>query len=266
MSQQNRDTLRKFFGEGQLPTADHFAALIDSNLNMVDEGFRKSPANGLEVSAPQGHDALFSFYRERSGDKPLWSMSFNGRTEQLAFRASAAHERQNLPPVLSLDSRMRVGVGVAEPTATLDVAGVIAAPGRRGSYPRPDSLPLQPNGEWQDLTGDLRGCHAFEVMAGASSAQGRQPRFALLQATAMNTFNPAQRWYQRLQNRKPIRSQHAWFGRKCDQVELRWSTSGSSERVYRLQIRTRCDYGAGAVMRATVTQLWFDDFTGGPSA
>jgi hypothetical protein len=262
MSQQNRETLRKFFGVGQLPTADHFAALIESNLNMVDEGFSKSPANGLEVSTPQGHDALLSFYRERTGDQPLWSMSFNGRTEQLAFRASAANGNTSTAPVLSLDSRMRVGVGVAEPTEALEVAGTVASPGRRGTFPRPDSLPLLANGVWQDLTADLNGCHAFEVMAGASSAPGRQPRFALLHAVAMNTFNPTQRWYHVLQSRKRIRTQHAWFGRRCDKLELRWMTKAGSERTYRLQVRSCCDYGAGATLRASVTQLWFDDFTG----
>ena len=36
-------------------------------LNMSDEGFRKTPENGFEVSTPVSHDALISFYREQGG-------------------------------------------------------------------------------------------------------------------------------------------------------------------------------------------------------
>ncbi|SEL37879.1 hypothetical protein SAMN05216359_10899 [Roseateles sp. YR242] len=262
MTQQNRQTLYQFFGEGQLPTADHFKSLIESTLNMVDEGFSKSPDHGLEVYTPQGYDALLSFCRERNGLAPLWSMSFGGRNEQLAFHPGSVNDTRGQAPVLSLDSKRRVGIGIAEPTAALDVDGVVAASGRRGTYPRPDSSALRANGEWHDLTGDLRGCHAFDVMAGASSAQGREPRFALLHAVAMNTFNPRERWYDAWLGRKRIRSQNAWYGRRCDQLELRWLAAPGRERYYRLQVRTRCDYGAGAMIQATLTQLWFDDFTG----
>jgi hypothetical protein len=43
MTTRNRDTLKQFFQEGRLPTSDHFGDLIDSMLNMSDEGFRKTP-------------------------------------------------------------------------------------------------------------------------------------------------------------------------------------------------------------------------------
>ena len=37
MSSKNRETLKNYFAEGQLPTEAHFADLIDSMLNMTDE-------------------------------------------------------------------------------------------------------------------------------------------------------------------------------------------------------------------------------------
>ena len=43
MPNLNRSTLKAYFSEGKMPTADHFAALIESTLNMADEGFKKNP-------------------------------------------------------------------------------------------------------------------------------------------------------------------------------------------------------------------------------
>jgi len=262
MTVRNRDTLRSFFGTGMLPTQDHFADLVDSMLNMSDEGFRKSAENGLEVSTPAGYDTLVSFYRDQSMRTPLWTVAYGGERDLLAFKpgAAAARERDGLepaPPVLALDARGRVGVGTDSPRQALDVAGVVASEGRLGRYAA-QGLP-QPlaDGEWHDLTGPLEGCQAFEVIAGAGHAGGG--RFALVHAVALNAYNPRPGWLDLFGLRRRIRAQGMWYGRRCDQLDLRWNGSSGRQASYRLQVRTRCNYGEDVAIRASVTRLWFDD-------
>jgi hypothetical protein len=261
MTVRNRETLRNFFGVGMLPTQDHFGDLVDSMLNMSDEGFRKSAENGVEVSTPFGYDALLSFYRDQNLRSALWSLAYSGERDQLAFKPGSVSATRNSPPVLALDARQRVGVGTADPQQTLDVAGVVACEGRVGRY-RDESLPMpMANGEWHDVTGPLGGCQAFEVMAGAGRPGGG--RIALLHATALNTYHPAVGWLERLLPRQRIRAQSMWSGRRCDQLQLRWTGSSGRHASYRLQVRSRCDYGPDVPIRATLTRLWFDDATEG---
>ena len=264
MTTRNRDTLKQFFQEGRLPTSDHFGDLIDSMLNMSDEGFRKTPENGVEVSTPVSHDALISFYREQSGREAIWSMAYGGDRDQLLFHHGDARAASTGSRVPALDTEGRVGIGTARPRQALEVAGVVASSGRLGDLRREDDTgqPLKADGEWHDLTGPLSGCQAFEVMAGVGQKDGG--RFAMLHAIAMNTYNPLPGWLEFLSPRKRIRSQHAWYGRRCDRIQLRWAGGHGRRASYRLQIRTQCDYGEGKVIQASVSQLWFDpEMTGG---
>lgn len=257
MSQRGRQTLRSFFAAGQLPTADHFGDLIDSTLNMSDEGFRKSALRGFEVSTAVGHDALISFLRDQSAHRVLWSIGYGGAQDQLHFRSGDAEPAE--APLLALDAAARVGINTAAPRQALEVAGVVASRGRLGTW-QPDNADASPgcpaDGEWHDLTDHLSGCQAFEVMAGVGQRHGG--RYALLHAVALNTFNPDAGWLDFLSRKKRIRSQAAWYGKRCDRLELRWNGSGGHNASYRLQIRSRCDYGEGIMIRAHLTQLWFD--------
>jgi hypothetical protein len=257
MTIRNRKTLQHFFDEGRLPTRDHFADLIDSMLNMSDEGFHKSAENGIEVSSPAGYDALVSFYREQSSRTALWSMSYGGDRDQLLFHHAGVAASRGRKPVLALDAQDRVGIGTAEPAEALDVAGVVASQGRVGSCRWPGLAPALADGEWHDLTGPLGGCQAFEVMAGAGHPGGG--RFALMHAIAMNAYNPTRGWLDILSRRKRIRCDNTWYGRRCDKLELRWEGSSGRNASYRLQVRSKCDYGSGVRIQATLTRLWFDE-------
>jgi hypothetical protein len=250
MTWRNRETLKNYFGDGSLPTQAHFGDLIDSMLNMVDEGFRKTVANGQELYAPVGHHNLLSFYRDQSPQAALWRISLGAQKNQLQFQPQDANE-----PLLSLDAQQRVGIGTAQPQTTLDVRGVVGSQGRRGTLPLPTKAPLLANGDWQDLTGDLEGCQAFEVMAGAG--QPGSGHFGLVHATALSAYNPSG-WLSWWRARRGIRQTHGWWGRRCDKLQLRWHGTHGRKAVYRLQIRTGCHFGDKVLIQAHVSQLWFD--------
>ncbi|GGY13869.1 hypothetical protein [Paludibacterium paludis] len=264
MTIRNRESLKRHFREGALPRADHFGDLIDSMLNMNDEGFRKSVEQGFEVSAPQGYDALISFFREQDPELPAWRLELGGARDPLLVKSRETPDTAGAEggsdaataARLCLTQDGLVGIGTESPRAQLDVAGVVASHGRRGAPPAGVSLPLLANGRWQDLTGDLAGCQAFEVVAGAGH-QGAG-RFGLLHAIALNTYNPTLGIFNLFNRKRGIRATHGYYSRRCDRLQLRWFGSSGRNARYRLQIRTGCDFGEGVRIDVHLTQLWFD--------
>jgi hypothetical protein len=268
MTIRNRESLRSYFSDGALPTQEHFADLIDSMLNMSDEGFRKSVERGFEISAAAGYEALLSFFRDQDPDLPLWSVGFGGAQGQLLFHGHREPSQDGhadpAAPLWCLDPAGRIGIRNANPETTLDINGALRSTGRLGNYTRATATPLLANGEWQDLTDSLSGCQAFEVTAGAGH-QGKG-HFALTHAVALNTYNPTLGILDFLNRKRGIRSTDAYYARRCDRLQLRWHGTSGAKASYRLQIRTGCDYGRGIIIKAHVTQLWFDeDMSGGQS-
>jgi hypothetical protein len=263
MPRQTRATLKNYFEEGSLPTQDHFADLIDSTLNMVDEGFSRTDRDGLRLRTPVQEHTLLSFYRGQGGDTPLWSAGFGEGGSQFVLRAGDA----TAPPLLVLDPAAGLGVGTQAPRCTVDVAGTVGARGRLGAAPAVETA-IVADGRWHDIAVDLHGCQAFEVMAGAGHPDDAG-RFALLRAIAMNTHNPAW-WDDLLGRKKGIRAQHAYYSRRCDRLQLRWAGEHGKGARYRLEIRSLCDYLGHRRSRdkplppeqevrihVYLTQLWF---------
>ena len=278
MSRQSRDTLKSYFREGSRPSEDDFADLIDSALNITDEGFRKTPPDGLRVASLGDSHALMSFYTPRSdADRAEWSIGLGEDFKRLSIHRPGVAGA----PLLTLAPEGRVGVGKTSPQDERDVEGVIRSEGRRGREAQDRIIDgkadrLVADGQFHALTGDLHGVQAFEIIAGVGLPD--TGRFALMHAIALNTFNPI--WWDNLffANKKRIRAHHAYYSRQVDRLQLRWvaseenPTRGHGEQAtYQLKIRTRRDYLAGkrvrgevkpddeVKIRAYVTRLWFDD-------
>lgn len=267
---ENRNTLKAYFSDGALPTAEHFAALIDSMLNMSDEGFRKTPENGEEIYAPVGHNTLLSFYRDQYPDHPLWRLSLSADQDRLQVHAGERAE-----PLLSLcgpsaaptdpapiaddadlhNHRGRLGIGRPEARDTLDVEGVVASSGRRGRHHTELDIPA--DGGWHPIIKGLEGCQGFEVMAGAGSLPGKA-HYGLLHAIALSAYNPAYGLLARWRRKRGIRTTQAWWGKRCDRLELRWAGGSGRASQYQLEIRSGCNFGPGQQIRVQLTRLWFD--------
>jgi len=272
MAEQSRGTLKNFFRTGSRPTEPEFGDLIDSFVHKQEEGFMKTPENGVMITAPIGQDALVSFYRTHASGPALWSMRYAGTDTQLVFQPLQERDRVDqkgspVPPAMSMHRDGRVGINRANPEHALDVDGTVRAAGRVGLAGKPAFA----DEEWYDVTNEVSGCQAFEIVA-TTGVKG-SGRHALLHAVALNAFNPAHRgrsifglfglleW---LFPRRTIRAQSAYYGRRCDQLELRWFVPEGQRARYKLQIRSRCDYGADTQQKVPivygVTRLWgFDD-------
>lgn len=248
MGKANRSTLKNYFKKGRMPSEQQFADLVDSMLNMVDEGFDKSPADGLKVSQLGDHAALISFYHHTDMNGAVWSLACDKSKGRLLINNGAGE------PVLVLSPDGRVGIGKDLARHPLDVAGVLAAEGRTGGIS--GSVPA--DGRWHPIVEGLRGCHALEVMAGAG--RPKTGRYAMVRATAMNAFHPTGFLMNLLNLKRRIRCQHAYYRSRCDRIVLRWTSSGDT---YALELKTKCAYPDDTLVQYNVTRLWFDETMSG---
>ncbi|ACE85188.1 type 2 periplasmic-binding domain-containing protein [Cellvibrio japonicus] len=245
MEKLDRSALKNKFKKGRLPAEQDFANLIDSMVNILEEGFDRSANDGLRMSQT-GNGRLLSFYRNIAVDSPQWFLELGSSDNKLHLGTPAS------PRVLSLhasdgDSGARIAVGInqEDPQATLDVGGTLASNGRRGQF---GELPVAADGQWHDITSALTGCEAFEIVAGVGGADA-DGKYALLHAFALNTFN----------GKNSITPHEAWFGNKCNRIDLRWqSVPELGQFHFKLQMRVQCPYGKDIWVKYHLTRLWFD--------
>jgi len=278
-NRKSRQTLKNYFRAGALPEERHFHDLVDSTLNMEDEGFNKTPEDGLHVCTRAGASgdagqSLVSFFREgQEARGALWRMRFDrgfdalqfvqpSRTDDAPAEAGEGGASEGgapeIPPLLTLAPGGRIGVNRARPEADLDVGGAVRSRERQGVVPDGiDAAEVRADGEWHPITGTLEGLQALEVVAGVGGVPG-SGQYALVHATCLNAYQP-RRWFQNLFRRKnPIRAQHAWHRSRADRLQLRWRGDRDG---YRLEIRTGRAYGSpggGGPPRIIfhITRLW----------
>ncbi len=245
MEKLDRTALKNKFKKGRMPAEQDFANLIDSMVNILEEGFDRSAYDGLKM-AQASNGRLLSFYRNIAVDRPQWFLALGSSDNKLHIGTPA------YPHVLSLyagegesSTRVAVGVNKENPEATLDVNGTVASSGRRGQF---GELPVAADGQWYDITGPLTGCEALEITAGVGG-QDADGKYALLHAVALNTFN----------GKSSITPQEAWYGNKCNRIELRWQAVPELGQFhYKLQMRVQCSYGKDIWVKYHLTRLWFD--------
>jgi len=263
MTQRNRKTLSDNFADGALPTQEDFSDLIDSMVNIVDDGFEKSAHDGLKV-AQLGKGRLVSFYDEITVNPPQWSMGFSnpgygGGDEKYkslnffygddpASGLTLSKQQEYDEEDEGKEERIRVGINNNDPEHELDVSGIVASDGRIGR--EGSNREVRADGKWHPIVTGLDGCQAFEIMAGVG--RKHSGRYALLHAFALNTF---------FSKKDNITSHQAHFSSRCDQIDLRWS---GSMHDYSLEMRTRCSFEQNEseeiYIRYYITQLWFDPF------
>ncbi len=263
MPKNDRKTLKRYFENGRLPTEDHFADLIDSTLNLMDDGFDRSVEDGLEVAQLSDSGKLISFFKYVGDQSPLWFIRVDDN-ENLIL-GNPENEKVLLLVSGKDGQKSKIGINNKEPENELHVGGVIRAEGRIGVATKVDKeeLTVPADGKWHDITGELRGCQAFEVMAGVGGKRyGGQ--YALMHAFALNTYNPKGPLFNFLNFKKRIRYHQAYYRSRSDKLKLRWDGTDGRDSKYRLQLKSNTDYGDDQNgkkihIKYYITKLWFDD-------
>ena len=261
MPSRNRDTLKYFFSDGAMPSAEMFSDLIDSMLNMDEEGFRKTDKNGFEIANRGASDNLLSFFKQQQPDKPVWQIRFDGNNNLVISRLDnpgannqelSDQEKYCLNFALHNEQPV-VGMGISQPQDSLHIAGNVRSEGRRGSSNKELSSPTA-NGEWHTIAGPFTGCQVVEVVARAKNDSKK--RFAVMHAIATHTISPGKKdLFNWLGLRKRIRYTQSFYDSFLHRLKLRWRP-GSKRGQYYLQIRSNCDYGTDSVIDFHITNLW----------
>jgi hypothetical protein len=257
MAKKNRSTLKHFFRRGALPSENQFGDLIDSMLNMIDEGFDKSPEYGVEISPLGNRSSVVSFFRHNDPEHPVWTISLDEPSGRLLIQSRLG---DHAPFRLSLSPDGRIGLNKKVPEWDLDVDGVVASRGRIGTSE--GKLKVPADGQWHSITDELTGCQAFEVVAGAGGKEG-DGNYALMHAFAVNAYNPSGPFFNFLNLKKRIRYQQAYYRSLGNKLKLRWIVKDRSRHTYQLQLRSNGDYGGTRdnkkyEIRYYITELWFD--------
>lgn len=238
----NRASLKSVFGNGTRPDASNFGSLIDSTVNIVDDGISKNMKDGLILS-PEGKESnrLVSFYENILDNEPDWSVEMvqEGAKGLGIVEPIEGEESQTR---LFFETGGKLGVNTLRPQTTLEVNGIFGAKSRVGTY-KLASVPA--DGNWHTIIPDLDGSNAFEVMAQVGKV--KTGKYALLHALALSTFG---------KSRSKIKTTQAYYGWWWNKISLRWQGSTFN---YSLQIRTRSDYGKGQYIKFYVTKLWDND-------
>lgn len=245
-SGKTRQQLKVPFQKGKMPAQEDFEDLIESMLNMIDEGFDKTPADGFKIG--QVTDGkLLSFYKNINSGDPIWSIGIDKANNCLNFHDARNQVLLSLSCIEEDDGvqRAKVGIRQSKPRHELDVAGCIASHARIG---RAGEFAVPADGNWYDMTDYMTGCQAWEVVAGVG-AKDAEGRYALMHAFATNAFN----------SNGQITYHQSHFGNKCSRIELRW-LAGESDKPFefKLQMRVGCTYGDDVWIKFHMTKLWLD--------
>jgi hypothetical protein len=272
MATQNRETLKRFFSAGKLPTEEHFSDLVDSSLNIIDEGFVKTEEFGFEITPQKSTDDsenLISFFRKLTDKLPSWSISYQAKNEALQFKHTdpATDERRT---VLSLDKNGKVTVSGAEfneqefadsevsgNQVRLDIGGAVRSPARLGVGLNSEAT-VPADGEYQPITEKLDGIQALEVVAKVEYRD--EKRFAIMHAIALNAYNPPWRILNFWNRSRRIKIQQSYFSGPRDRMKLKWEAVKDEDNPgvmqYRLCIKSAFRYPNEAKIEYHVTRLW----------
>jgi hypothetical protein len=247
----SRNRLKDYFKKNRIPTAENFEAMIDSTVNKVDEGFNKTPRDGL-ILAPMGKSRkVLSFFENIHNPEPTWNFSLDPESQQKGLSIA---EKGDRAPRLFLQSREgeertgRVGVNTDTPNFPLEVNGMLGMRGRIGTL-KAGAVPA--DRQWHQILGGLDGLQAFEVVAEVRGIKGRG-RYCLMHATAMSSYG---------RSRSKIRCTQAYFGWFWNKLRLRWRGDVNN---YGLWVRSRSHFGLDEngemiMIRYRICRLWGED-------
>ena len=242
----NKHTLKNFFKKGSFPTEVHFASLIDSTINKIDDGFAKDINDGLQIS-PQGtSDKLISFYKNIRDKNPAWHVALNPDAKSKGLSIGEVRGASRL----FIQEGGNVGIGTTSPKHKLEVDGFVGMKGRKGTFKQGE---VPANGKWHILLEGLNHSQAFEVIAQINGKKG-SGKYALTHAICLSTYG---------RSRNKIRQTRAYYGWFVNRINLRWRGTINN---YRLEMRTWSHYGLTEeglphMIRYNIAQLWDDGTT-----
>jgi len=220
----NRQTLKNYFQKGGFATEKHFIDLIDSSLNMIDDGISINQKQGFKLNPIGFSTRLMSFFKKATQNEPDFTVNIN----QDNVEGLSINNREG-EPLLKFDQNKQIGVHTNEPRFDFDVRGVLGIDSKSGNHIVGE---VDGDGSWQTIISNLDGINGFEVVASIRGKMG-SGRYAIAHAIALSTFGGKS-------SRNRIKNTNAYYGSFMNRLSFRWV---GEMHNYELQVRTRRHYG-----------------------
>ena len=149
MPRTNRNTLKEYFKRGSMPNQKHFYELIDSMVNISDDGIDKNPDDGLRLAPSKENSPSSAYSRTYKTILPEWKI-YLGNNSQLHIIRQGQDE-----PILSLHPNGRIEMN--QPGMDIRINGSLSATrfdgAIRGKFPadRRMAYPANTNGRMSCL-------------------------------------------------------------------------------------------------------------------
>ena len=236
MAIKKRSDLKKFFASGSIPTESNFADLIDSFVHIGEDNWINQD-DGLRVCSMGDNSKLMSFFKSINDKSPVFSLR-KFPSDGSIYGLDLVNE--NGESSLYIRGDGFVGVGSNDPQCRLDIDGYVQSTGRRGTYKFGD---IPGDGMWHVIVDSLTDCHVFEIVAKINKPG--KGMHSIIHAIAAGAFNG---------KCNEINVTKAYYDSRRDQIELKWNGGNFN---YRLEARTKRNYGENTSIKYYVTNLWW---------
>lgn len=251
MPTRNRETLKKYFKKGSMPSQSQFEDLIDSMFVKGEDEFG-SKEGDYRINA-DSENRLMSFFAniDELKEEAIWTVDLDETDENLLINDVKGRS------LVSLSAKGRVGIGTKKPSYTLDVRGPVSMKGRIGDHNNVWSQKtFEADGDWQTIIAGIDSLEALEVVAGVGDPE--KDKYALIQAVAICAA-PVKPWFFGLirRTRNSIQTVQGFNGSCRSKMDLRWKRDKEANTHY-LQIRSRRNYKleTGGI-KVSLTKLWY---------
>lgn len=235
MAQHTRSELYKIYKGGFHDKA--FEHLVDSGLNIKDDGLGINPEQGLVLTAKGPSKKLASFY-QRISDKstPLWSISLDSEKGGKGLNFLEGETSR-----MFIKEGGRIGINTENPNYQFDVNGLIAVKGIVGTYSVGTALA---DAKWHTMAKmtNLDGCQAYEIIAHIIDEKDK--RFGLSIATVLMTYG--KRGYRT--KVVSVEAGNKWlFGSFWNKIKFKWIiddlNTEPGKLKYMCQVKSKGHFG-----------------------
>jgi len=226
MAQKNKETLKNYFKKGGFITEKEFIDLIDSSMNIIDDGISIKPKDGLRVNPIGIFTKLISFFKKKSQKKADFTFDINHNNQE-GLSINNSEDR----PVLKIKDDGRIGINTEQPRYNLHVEGTLGVNSRIGTFKNGD---VSADGEWHEIISNLDGINAFEIIAQVSG-EINSGNYCLSHALALSTFGGKLS----AQKIRVSSARWGWLGFR-NKIKFRWT---GDLHNYNLEMRTVKNWG-----------------------
>lgn len=232
-NRKDRNTLKAYFKKGETPTEEHFAALIDSMTNLVEDGQPVRTVTGWAFRPMQDGRLDIDLHTNEADAEtasPDWTITVTPDKKLLVRNAGgetvweAAQDKS-----VTVHGSLTVEDGITAPVYRTEGSGEPASGGE-------DYITIPADKQWHDLPIDVAregfGCRVYRIYA--SFRERGMGLCCLTRVTAI--------WLNRLEQRIESPQKH-WWG-WAGSLRFRWEENSSTPC---LQMRSKKKLPSGEV-------------------